>query len=476
MGGGPSQVISPNLANLQGMLVYRYRQPLFCVLLYEIVEAGLVPGFLRRWLPLVPPGDADPATLSGPVVNLGFTWAGLAALLADDGALVPAEGARLFDFGFVDQPPNHPAVAPSLGFHGQSEPRHWWDGAFDSSAVGLAVYLACDDDEQKNKALADIRASAAQSGLRELRPRSFAEGALSGHRPEGGILHFGYRDGVTTPDVDWLDRRTQGTVDFREFVMGYYNDTHPVTPKDGPWRDFARDGSFACLAWIEQDVAAFNRFLDANADLGIGESEPGFERQWLAAKLMGRWPDGSALALHPRRPPEAWDPSDAFGFAGDQAGVRCPMTAHIRVVNPRDDELTYPNQRRFPAGPPRFIRRGFSYGAPLAGDADDGVSRGIVGTFLCARVNEQFYTALRWIQQTQFAEGHHRKPYHAKMQDGLFGNRGMPGVKKRFPIARETGEALRVELVDFITYRGVSVFFLPGMNSLERLSGQPARR
>lgn len=476
MSGIGGEPVCPDLANLQGMLVYRYPQAFSCILLFEIVEAARVPGFLRRWLPSVASGEKDPAALAGPVINIGLSWAGLAALLDGDAELAPEAGARAFDFAFTDQTVDHPAVGTELGFIERSFPKHWWDGAFRSSTIGLAVYVACDSEDQRRDTLVELRETAAASGLKELRVEAFPEGALAGRRPDGGILHFGYRDGVTTPNVDWADQHAPGMVDFREFVMGYPSPTHQVTPLKGAWRDFARDGSFACLAWIEQDVAAFNAFIASNVHLAEGEADAGYEAEWLAAKLMGRWRDGSALSLHPRRPPAPWSPDDAFGFGNDRAGRCCPLTAHVRVVNPRDDEMTYPNRVRFPAGPPRFIRRGFTYGSPLEGTTDDGVSRGIVGTFLCARVNEQFYTVLRWMQETQFAEGHYRKPYNAKMQDGLFGNRKMPGAKTGFPLARESGEPLRAELVDFIRYRGVSVFFLPSMASLARLCDRPAGR
>jgi deferrochelatase/peroxidase EfeB len=157
--------------------------------------------------------------------------------------------------------------------------------------------------------------------------------------------------------------------------------------KAGPWQDFASEGSFACLTWIHQDVAAFNRFLRQNA-AAVAPLAAGTDPEaWLASRVMGRWPDGSPTVVHPERPPEAPDLDDRFGYAGDANGARCPLTAHVRVVYGRDEPLSFANQIRFPKGAPRLIRRGFSYGPHLDGEVDDGHSRGVIGLFFCARVN-----------------------------------------------------------------------------------------
>ncbi|RWC24238.1 MAG: hypothetical protein EOS50_15625 [Mesorhizobium sp.] len=460
---------------MQGLLVHRYHQSHYAVLLFGIEDGRRAQRFVARWLAHTPHGAQDPLRLAGPVLNFGFTWLGLRVLLADHVALDTETGRLELDFGFTDQTPHHPAVREQLGFIGASAPELWWDGRFGSDAIHMAVYAAFDDDGQAARTLSDLRQSAKTSGLIELRLNAFSNGALSGRRPDGGVLHFGYRDGVTAPVVDWDDGKVQGTTNFREFVMGYPSPGYKVSPQSaGPWQDFARDGSFACLAWIHQDVAAFNRFLDNNAAASDGIVSPQHRRDWLAAKMMGRWPDGSPLARHPTAPPATADLDDHFGFADDPNGVRCPLSAHIRIVNARDDELTFPNRSRFPNGPPKFIRRGFSYGPPFEGISDDGIERGIVGTFLCARVNEQFYTVLRWMQRTGFAEHFHRKPYSELMQDALFGNRSKSGADTSFPIRRENHEADNLKLSSFINFRGVSVLLVPSMSSLGVLSAGTA--
>ena len=69
-----------------------------------------------------------------------------------------------------------------------------------------------------------------------------------------------------------------------------------------------------------------------------GERYPGGPRL-LAAKLVGRWPDGTALAVSPDRPDAklSSDPAriNDFGYTGDPDKLRCLLGAHIRRTNPR---------------------------------------------------------------------------------------------------------------------------------------------
>jgi len=462
----------PSLKNLQGLVAYGYRQPRYTILLFGIGDRSSAQAFLRQWLPRVPRGDDAAAALTAPVINLAFTWSGVRTMLSGNPRFDLEQGAREFELAFTNLTPDHDEVKEQLGFVGPSAPEAWWGGGFANGDIHLAVYCASDDGEQEANALAAIRASATDAGLTERELPGFENGALSGYRPDGGILHFGYRDGITSPKIDW-DGDGSHPTDFREIVLGYSSDDYPMSPKEpGPWLDLATDGSFACLAWISQDVAAFNRFLDENAHSAAGHAEPGLEREWLSAKLLGRWPDGSPLVRHPTAPPATPDDrDDRFDFAEDAKGRLCPLAAHIRVVNPRGDEMTFANQRQFPKGPPRVIRRGFSFGPTLMSPDDDGVDRGIIGTFICARINEQFYTLLRWLQKTDFTEGFFRKPYAGTMQDALFGNRSKPGADATFAIPMTADSVLRVQLTDFIAYRGVAALFLPSHRSLAVLAG-----
>ncbi|HUU25936.1 MAG TPA: hypothetical protein VMW68_10290 [Methyloceanibacter sp.] len=361
-------------------------------------------------------------------------------------------------------------MAEQLGFVGDSSPETWWDAKFGSDAIDFAIYASFESPQQQAEVLERLRQSARRCGVQELEVESFPERALSGYRPSDGRLHFGYRDGVTSVPVDWEDAGTPGTANIRELVVGYPSDDYPTAPmKAGAWQDFARDGSFAGLTWIHQKAAAFNSFLKEKA-AQVAPQMPALHREeWLAAKLMGRWRDGSPLAKFPDAPPPTPQLDNDFDYSSDPLGARTPLVSHIRVANSRDQPMTFPNRVRFPGGPPRLIRRGFSYGPRLDGTVDDGKDRGLVGLFYFARVNEQFYTVLRWIQETGFSPAFRTGKNGLRAQDALMGNRSFPKANTQFS-APKAGEPLALQLADFIRYKGVAVLFAPSIRALAILS------
>ena len=116
-----------------------------------------------------------------------------------------------------------------------------------------------------------------------------------------------------------------------EFILGY-RDEDGVLP-EAPVPPFARNGTFMVYRKLAQDVPAFERLVRAAAD----EHFDG-DVELVAAKLAGRWRDGSPLMLHPwidrgRGPREVLND---FRYGGDELGRSCPLGAHVRRANPRD--------------------------------------------------------------------------------------------------------------------------------------------
>lgn len=454
----------PDLNRIQRLIAQPAPWTRTAVLLFRLGDLAAARGFLRWARGRVPHG-AEPGAARARPLFLALSWQAIAKLAPP--GLDPEAGRRAFGSDFAEETPEHPAVAPEAGFIGSSAPAHWWQERFATGDIELVVHLNLDEGDEA-AGLDELRTAAVAAGLAELTLPAFPNHALQGYRPAGGILHFGFRDGITNPKIDWAGDGA-APVDFRELLLGYPSADYPQNPfHPGPWQDFARDGSYLCLAWIHQDVAAFNRMV---AELAPTLPLPaGIDREeWLAARIVGRWRDGSPVLRHPDRPPPSPDHEDGFGYGTDPAGRICPLNAHIRVVMPRDDALTYPNQVRFPKGPPRLMRRGFSYGAPLAGTADDGAERGLVGLFFCARLNEQFYTVLRWIQKTGFTEGFAQGGHSENMQDALVGLGAIPGADRRLRLGPAAGEA-EPAMRDVITYRGVGCFFAPNLTSLDQLA------
>ncbi len=457
----------PDLARIQSLIVQAAAGPVYRLAFFKIESTAGARRFLRACRPRIP-SAAEPQR-PPPILQLALSWRGLGRLAAGHPGLAPAEGERQLEASFVAPLPFDP---DSLGFTGASAPEHWWAGGWRNADLDLALYGAFADDAQADATMAELAARAAAEGLIELRLPRGAGGRLGGHRPAGGIVHFGYRDGISTPAIDWAGDGS-AAVDFREILLGYPNLTYRMAPMQaGPWQDLVRDGSIACIAWIEQHVHAFNRFLRTAAGQLAGLAPAGREEEWLAARMMGRWRDGSPIMRWPDTPPATPDLDDRFGYDADPAGRRCPLNAHIRIAHARDDALAYPIARKFPNGPPRFIRRGFTYGPPATGETEDGIERGLVGLFFCARLNEQFFSVLRWMQATTFNDAFDHAPHTSRMQDAVTGTRSGRKVDRRLHLA-EGERTSALELQDFITYRGVAHLLMPSLPSLDLLAEEP---
>ena len=125
-------------------------------------------------------------------------------------------------------------------------------------------------------------------------------------------------------------------------------------------RSLLHDGSFLAIRKLRQDIEALDKALNA-AQAQASDAGQALTREDFMAKMMGRWPGGHPKAGQPLA--VVLDPptkaSNDFHFETDPDGKLCPFHAHIRRANPRI--------RNPEAGsrPPRFVRRGMSYGRHL---------------------------------------------------------------------------------------------------------------
>jgi hypothetical protein len=213
-------------------------------------------------------------------------------------------------------------------------------------------------------------------------------------------------------------------------------------------------------------VAAFNRFLADNASrlaptLGMSVSDAS---DWLAAKMLGRWRDGRPLVLAPNKVGPPVNPEDNFNYSQDKQGQRCPFSAHIRVVNPRDEVI-----KEADAPVPRVLRRGMPYGPDLEGNGteDDRVDRGLIGLFLCVDLREQFEKLMDWINRNDFSGVF----TDLRAQDPLLGNRELPLASTEFIIPTPSGPVRATGLTTFVRGRGTAYFLFPSMQALRQLAG-----
>jgi Dyp-type peroxidase family len=271
-----------------------------------------------------------------------------------------------------------------------------WEAALLDIEVLVVVHAQSAEALQDEAGRWERELCAERSGL-EL--AHVQEAALLGEQRE----HFGFTDGFSQPAIEGVARedvRGQGipykrvpwwplsptrwrAVKPGEFVLGYEDEDGGLAP--APPAPFDRNASFMVWRKLHQDVAGFRAQLAEQAErLALDE-------ELVAAKLVGRWRDGSPLVLRPDAPDPALgndkERANDFRYGDDPLGLRCPRGAHVRRTNPRD-ALGW--EGRLTARH-RILRRGMPYGPALAeGAADDGAARGLLFVCLQASISRQF--------------------------------------------------------------------------------------
>jgi deferrochelatase/peroxidase EfeB len=443
-----------DLGNIQGMVAYPYRRPIVRHLLFRFSGQAGARAFVSQLQTRVSMADCPLDSAPDPRINVGFTFRGLRALGVEETFL------RELDAIYLEGPDPWPlGDVPGSS----SDPARWWEGQFATEDVHCIVHVYVSSDDTLEPASTEIRNLARDADMTELVPRKDGT-VLDGRSLGGSKLHFGYRDGITHPDICWDDAATApGQLDFRNLILGYCTEACSSAPRTGPAADLVRDSTYGAFRWIYQDVAAFNEFLRTQGPELYPHLAQADAEELLAAKLMGRWRDGTPLVLSPDRSDPTMATRNDFGYRDeDPHGYRCPFSAHIRVVNPRDQELDIVVD-----GVPGVIRRGMPYGPPLGSAQDDGVDRGIIGLFLCSDLRRQVYTLTDWIKQNDFSPVYNT---NRRVQDALLGNRAVPGTQAKFIVPSERGEITVNGLPDFVHTKGTVFLLYPSKTTLQQLA------
>ena len=287
---------------------------------------------------------------------------------------------------------------------------------------------------------------------------------------------------------------------------------------DNP-RLIGHNGSFLVIRQLEQHVDEFKKFcLDEGKrlashfrELPIETKHPWID-EFIGAKLIGRWKDGSSLVRFPYisatrlrdltkrdptdevarpkalptaaaalaveapakpaavadvdpkankkdQPPIRPDNDFLFGTE-DPQGLRCPYGAHVRRANPREslspgsqDQIDISNRHR-------ILRVGRLY------QGDDGESEGLL--FMC--LNGDLERQFEFIQQTWMGS----TKFHGldTEVDPIAGaeTKGCNG----FTVPTRHGPVALNPLPQFVTMRGGGYFFVPGRQLLRFLSAGAA--
>jgi deferrochelatase/peroxidase EfeB len=302
------------------------------------------------------------------------------------------------------------------------------------------------------------------------------------HRHDGqalpdGYVHFGYRDGISQPFLAGgpkparpypdLGINNDGSSPAGDFLLGYTNSfSNKYSPgvADTP---LGRNGSFGAFRILKQEVAEFENFLQTAAP------SVNLTPDQLAAKFLGRWRSGQPLALCPTAPcPIPSDRLNMFLYKGtapgqsepDPLGINCPVGAHIRRGNPRDELVqgSFTQQAR-------IMRRNLPYGPPFnPQQPDDGIERGLIGYFINADFFNQFqFLMSQWMNLDNFAFG--------KMTgaDPLIGANSASSSDFTMPTSPTSSLQVK-DFARFVITRGSAYCFLPSMTGLRYIASAGA--
>jgi Dyp-type peroxidase family len=373
------------------------------------------------------------------------------------------------------------ARSEMLGDLGVSSPEHW-DSGLGTGVAHVLVTLNARSRDEIDAELASLRDEIEHASGVSIVHEQYAELLVSpGAGADAPVREqFGFADGAAQPAIAGVSdgAAAGGGVPLAngswralapgEFVLGYPDEDTLVDPQkrlpSAPADPLGCSGTYMVYRKLRQDVALFRRVLrDAAGRFASGDEE------LLAAKVVGRWRNGTPLVTSPDRPDPGFTAtapgSNSFRYLDvDVDGRRCPLGAHIRRSNPRDG-LGWPglDDAGLLSFRHRIIRRGVPYGPPMAADVveDDGVDRGLVFVCFNASISRQFESVqLQWLNDGNgFRLGHD--------SDFLLGS---PLGTGKMTVQGDPPFMLGPQ-GPFVTTRGGEYLFMPGIAALRALAG-----
>ncbi len=450
-----------NPTDIQGFVLRGYNLPVGRYVFLQILSADSGRKLIGRLLGKITTGQKwDKGKKPESTLNIAFTHNGLVNLDLPIATLVtfPVE----FQQGMKDR-------GGILGDTGINSSEHW-DDVWQDGRVDIWLGIHAQSTAALESCYADV--------LQQIQETRGAE--VLGYQDAALITidsevtpkeHFGFTDGFGNPDYLGVERKSQPgqgkltphgkwvPLATGELLLGYADEAGelPVAPVP---HIFAANGTFMVYRKLHQNVATFRQRLEE-----WGAAYPDGKEK-LAAKMVGRWRDGTPIELSPDKP----DPSlvkdrernTNFTFGNDTAGTRCPIGAHVRRAHPRDAfgfNGRLINRRR-------ITRRGMPYGTyvPEGQPVLDQDERGVVFIVLNASISRQF----EFVQQQWIEYGNDQGLGNDK--DPLMGNHGGKG---KYVVQGDTDPAnppfVCSNLPNFVELRGGEYFFLPSITALDMI-------
>lgn len=295
---------------------------------------------------------------------------------------------------------------------------------------------------------------------------------------DNGIEHNGYADGVSQPLFYAKDVQNELDKGIRH---DHWQPQAPlslalVRDKGGKTPDSC--GSYLVFRKLEQNVKSFKDKEKALAVELFGPSHTEAQGELAGAMVVGRFENGTPLALDGVEKPIGKDqvPNDyTFESPNNDSnnvtgGARCPFHAHTRKNNPRTDG--FGNPALVDNKVHRIVRRGIPYeDVPRkrlpGGLLDDDVQpTGKVGLlFMCFQANifNQFEFIQRvWSNNEDFEHG-------AVGIGPIIGKTPTP-IDQKWPVGYNNSVKKPFLFSDVVTMKGGGYFFAPSLSFLKGLS------
>ena len=444
-------------------------------------------------------GAPDP----GRVDQFALAASGLKKLGLDDRAYDE------FSFPFR-QGMSHPDRSRALGDTGEDKPENW-EWGWGKTAVDCAYFIYLSEAYgDMADVIEEIKAGLPDgiTLIKAITTTTLSQRESSGPSDKFPKEPFGFADGISQPEVRGMrrgakiDENDQHLSAPGEFLLGYPDNRgkRPLSPRlpatadpenllpnhspdhqlsDYPTfaksgvnadRDLGRNGTYIVVRQLEQDVEEFDTYIKEAAHSvgehnGVPAKLTGDQKEkFLAAKMIGRWQDGTSLVKYPTEPGTGWDGSkdrepdnDFLLGRDDPTGEACPFGSHVRRSNPRDSFRPGDTNQLAIVNRHRILRRGRFYG-PGSGDSG---KKGLL--FVCA--NADIERQFEFIQQTwSMAPQFHGLENEV---DPILGRGNRMG---RLTIPTPEGPIFLKGIPDLIRVIGGEYFFMPSKAALHYLA------
>jgi deferrochelatase/peroxidase EfeB len=485
---GPGTGSRLELGDIQGFILRGYRMPMVRHFLLAVGVAAEARKLLGRlvsgeesdapqittaedWHVGFEPGPGDkladaPRRKPDYCLNLGITWPGLIALeIKDRVPTIAFKSFGAFIAGAAER-------AKLVGDTGPGAPENWIE-SFGRGSDQVLVTLHAISPEAMSTYSDRLRVLfAEEDAFREI---WHVDGMALTEVKDGqpvftSRVHFGYTDGISMTTIRGGPERYpqdhQQPCEPWLFVLRDEAENYFVPEP----RELGLNGSFAVFKMIETDVVGFENFLQSQKEK--------IDPELLAAKICGRWRNGVPLALSPEtdNPPGGIPPEQLNDFeyvnadgSGDPKGLRCPVGAHIRRINPRGQPITGQGQPGGSNDTHRLIRRGMPYGPAYDPTQPyDGIERGLLGYFINSSIENQYEFVLgQWVNDSEFAGA---VRLHPKSKDPLIGTQNPTESIFVIPQASGAPPIKITGLSSFIRTKAAAYCFLPSITAIKFIS------